>query len=167
MTGPRTSGQTLPGGREETAGTPLQLVGRFCLAVVVGAVLVSPLVIEGHRQQGWQIGQQAAPHVAELVGISGGLWQELFSSVPAAVVVMLLAVAAVVFARGARQRVIAGYALALAIIPVIAVWTISHGPTSYWTFRYMLFSVAGWAVGAGIGIAYLAERVRQSGRLAG
>jgi mannosyltransferase len=159
------SGQTLPGGREETAGTPLQLVGRFCLAVVVGAVLVSPLVVEGHRQQGGQIGQQATPHVAELVGISGGLWQELFSSVPAAVVVMLLAVAALVFARGARERVIAGYALALALIPVITVWTISNGPTSYWTFRYMLFSVTGWAVGAGIGIAYLAERIRQSGRL--
>jgi mannosyltransferase len=31
----------------------------------------------------------------------------------------------------------------------------------------MLFSVTGWAVGAGIGIAYLAERVRQSGRLRG
>ena len=159
------SGQRLPGGREETAGTPLQLAGRFCLAAVVGAVLVSPLVIEGHRQQGWQIGQQAAPHVAQLVGISGGLWQELFSSVPAAVVVILLALAALVFARGARQRTIAGYALALAVIPVIAVWMISNGPTSYWTFRYMLFSVAGWAVGAGVGIAYLAERVRQSGRL--
>jgi mannosyltransferase len=160
------SGQKLPGGREETAGTPLQLVGRFCLAAVVGAVLVSPLVLEGHRQQVGQIGDQASPHVAQLVGISGGLWQELFSSVSVAVVVMLLAVAAVVFARGARPRVIAVYGLVLAVVPVIAVWMISNGPTSYWTFRYMLFSVTGWAVGAGIGIAYLAERARASERLA-
>ena len=70
------------------------LVRRFCVSAVVGAILVSPLVIAGHSQQGWQIGQQPVPHVAQLFGISGGLWIELFASVPAAVVVMLLAIAA-------------------------------------------------------------------------
>ncbi len=127
------------------------------MAVVVAAVLVSPLLIEGHTQQGWQIGAQPTPHVAQLVGISGGLWQQLFSSVPAAVVIMLLALAALVAAPGARARVAVGYALAFAIAPVVAVWLISRGPTSYWTFRYMLFSISGWAIGAGLGIAYLSQ----------
>jgi mannosyltransferase len=119
-------------------------------------------VIEGHKQQGWQIGSQGSvtPHVAELIGVSGGLWQELFASVPAAVVVMLLALVALVAAPDARPPVIAVYALAFAIAPVVAVWIISRGPTSYWTFRYMLFSITGWAIGAGPGISFLAERAQ-------
>jgi mannosyltransferase len=156
------SGKALPGGRLSPEGSPLLLVKRFCVAVIVGVILVSPLVIEGHAQQGWQIGQQASPHVAQLIGVNGGLWQELFSSVPVAVVVILLAVVSLVAAPDARRRSIAGYALAFAIVPVVAVWLISRGPTSYWTFRYMLFSIAGWSVGAGIGVAYLAERFKQA-----
>jgi mannosyltransferase len=163
------SGKRLPGARPAPEGTPGLLVRRFCLSAVLGAILVSPLVIAGHTQQGWQIGQQATPHVAELIGISGGLWVELFSSVPVAVVVILLAIAALFAAPDARRRVIAGYALAFAIGPVVAVWAISRGPDSYWTYRYMLFSITGWSVGAGLGIAYLAARVRGTrlARLAG
>jgi mannosyltransferase len=160
------SGKSLPGGRPAPEGAPLLLLTRFVWSVIVGVLLVSPLVIEGHSQEGWQIGGVATPHVAELVGISGGLWQELFSSVPAAAVIMLLAVAALVAAPDARRRTIALYALAFAIVPVVAVWVISRGPTSYWTFRYMLFSISGWAIGAGLCISFLAERVRRSTRLA-
>jgi mannosyltransferase len=156
------TGKSLPGGRLAPEGSPLLLVKRFVAAVILGGILVSPLVIEGHAQQGWQIGQQASPHVAQLIGVSGGLWQELFSSVPVAIAVMLLALVSLVAAPDARRRSIAGYALAFAIVPVIAVWLISRGPTSYWTFRYMLFSIAGWSVGAGLGIAFLAERFKQA-----
>jgi mannosyltransferase len=155
------SGKGLPGGRLAPEGSPLLLVKRFCVALVVGAVLVSPLVIEGHSQQGWQIGGVPTPHVAQLIGVSGGLWQELFASVPVAVAVMLLAVVSLLAAPDARRRSIAGYALAFAIVPVVAVWLLSRGPVSYWTYRYMLFSIAGWSVGAGLGIAYLAERLKQ------
>ena len=156
------TGKRLPGGRLAPEGAPTLLVRRFCVAVIAGGILVSPLVIAGHTQQGWQIGTQATPHVAELIGVNGGLWQELFASVPVAAAVILLAVVSLVAAPDARARSIAGYAFALAIVPVVAVWLISRGPTSYWTFRYMLFSIAGWSVGAGVGIAYLAERFRQS-----
>ena len=79
---------------------------------------------------------------------------------PVAIVVMLLAVVALIAAPDARRRAIAGYALAMAIGPVLAVWLISRGPASYWTYRYMLFSIVGWSVGAGLGIAYLAARVK-------
>ncbi|MCW2897108.1 MAG: hypothetical protein JWO75_6597 [Actinomycetia bacterium] len=159
------SGKALPGGRLAPEGSPLLLVKRFIAAVIVGGILVSPLVIEGHTQQGWQIGGVATPHVAELFGISGGLWQELFASVPVAVVVMLLAVASLVTAPDARRRSVALYALALAIVPVVAVWIISRGPTSYWTFRYMLFTITGWSIGAGLCISFLAERAKRSTRL--
>ena len=154
------TGKRLPGGRLAPEGSPLLLVKRFVVAVIVGGVLVSPLIIAGHAQQGWQIGTQATPHVAELIGVTGGLWQELFASVPAAVAVMLLAVLSLAAASDARRRSMAGYALALAIIPVVAVWVISRGPASYWTFRYMLFCITGWAVGAGLCVAFVAERIR-------
>jgi mannosyltransferase len=154
------TGRSLPGGRLAPQGSPALLVRRFVLAVVLGGLFVSPLVLAGHRQQNWQIGSQATPHVAQLLGISGGLWQELFSSVPVALVVMLLALSAVALAPDARRRVLACYALAFAIVPVVAVWIISSGPTSYWTYRYMLFTLAGWSVGAGLGITFLAERAR-------
>jgi mannosyltransferase len=53
-----------------------------------------------------------------------------------------------------------------AIVPVVTVWVISRGPTSYWTFRYMLFTITGWAIGAGLCVSFLAERVKGSARLA-
>jgi mannosyltransferase len=153
------SGKRLPGARLAPEGTPTLLVRRFCVAVVGGAILVSPLVIVGHSQQSGQIGQYTAPHVAQLF-FSGGLWLELFASVPVTLVVMLLAVVALFAAPDARRRSIAGYALAMAIGPVLTVWIISRGPASYWNYRYMLFSIIGWSVGAGLAIAYLAARVR-------
>jgi mannosyltransferase len=153
-------GRALPGGRLDPQGSPLLLVRRFLVAAVAGGILVSPLVIAGHTQQGWQIGQQVKPHVAQLFGISGGLWQEMFASIPVAAVVILLSIAALVAGADARQRVIAGYGIAFAIAPVVAVWFISRGPDSYWTFRYMLFSLTGWAVAAGLGITYLTERAK-------
>jgi len=153
-------GKALPGGRLDPQGSPLLLMRRFLVAAVAGGLLVSPLVLAGHSQQSWQIGQQVEPHVAQLFGISGGLWQQLFASIPVAGVVILLSIAALVAAADARQRVIAGYAIAFAIAPVIAVWFISRGPWSYWTFRYFLFSLTGWSVAAGLGITYLTERAK-------
>jgi mannosyltransferase len=67
----------------------------------------------------------------------------------------------VVTLTGARQRVLAWYALAGGILPIVAVWFISQGPDSYWTFRYMLFTVPAWAVAGGLGVAGTAGRVQQ------
>lgn len=153
------SGRRIPGGRIAPEGPPLEVIKRFCVAAVVSAILLLPIVIEGHSQQAQQIGGYTKPGVAEIIGVSGGLWQELFSSLPAAVVIMLLAVMSLAAARDAHRRVAALYALSFAIVPVVVVWVISRGPFSYWMFRYMLFAVFGWALGAGLCIAYLAERV--------
>jgi mannosyltransferase len=153
-------GRALPGGRPEPVqGQPLPLLGWFSLAAIVGVILDAPVVIEGHAQSASQIGQQPVPHVAALFGVIGGLWPELFASTPVALAVILLAVASVVTLAGARRRVLAGYALAGGILPIVAVWIISQGPDSYWTFRYMLFTVPAWAVAAGLGVAGTAERV--------
>lgn len=154
------TGKRIPGGRIAPEGPPLLPITRFCVSVVVSAVLVSPLVIEGRSQQAAQIGGYSKPGVAQIIGVTGGLWQELFASVPAAAVIILLAVASLVAASGAQRRTAAGYALVFAIVPVVAVWGISRGPFSYWMFRYMLFSVFGWALGAGLCIAYLGERFK-------
>ena len=153
-------GRTLPGGRPEPVpGQPLTLLGWFSLAAIVGVMLDAPIVIEGHGQSASQIGQQPVPHVVALFGVIGGLWPELFASTPVALAVILLALASVVILTGARRRVLAGYALAGGIVPIVAVWIISQGPDSYWTFRYMLFTVPAWSVAAGLGVAGTAERL--------
>jgi mannosyltransferase len=153
-------GRALPGGRPEpAAGRPLALLGWFSLAAIVGVILDGPVVLEGHAQSASQIGQQPVPHVAALLGVINGLWPELFASTPVALAVIALALASVVTLAGARQRVLAGYALAGGILPIVAVWLISQGPDSYWTFRYMLFTVPAWSVAAGLGVAGAAERL--------
>ena len=153
-------GRIIPGGRPEPVqGQPLALLGWFSLAAIVGVILDAPIVKEGHAQSASQIGQQPVPHVVALFGVIGGLWPELFASTPVALAVIVLAVVSVVTLTGAHQRVLAGYALAGGILPIVAVWVISQGPDSYWTFRYMLFVVPAWAVAAGLGVAGIAERV--------
>jgi mannosyltransferase len=151
-------GRALPGRPDHADGRPLALLGWFGLAAIVGVILDAPVVIEGHAQSASQIGQQPVPHVAALLGVVNGLWPELFASTPVALAVILLSLASVVTLTGARQRVLAGYALAGGILPIAAVWIISQGPDSYWTFRYMLFTVPAWSLAAGLGVAGTAER---------
>jgi mannosyltransferase len=157
------AGRTLPGGRPEPIeGQPLALVGWFCISAAIGIVLDAPIVIEGHSQTAYQLGQQPVPHVADLFRPTGGLWAELFSSTPVSLLVVLLALTAVVWTAGARRRVTALYILACAVLPILAVWVISQGPNSYWTYRYMLFTVPAWALAAGFGIATIAERLSEA-----
>ena len=152
--------RALPGGRPEPVeGRPLALLGWFSLAAIVGVILDAPIVKEGHGQSSSQIGQQPVPHVVNLLGVVHGLWPELFASTPVALAVILLGLASVVTLTGARRRVLALYALAGGILPIVAVWIVSQGPDSYWTFRYMLFTIPAWAVAAGLGVAGIAERV--------
>ena len=135
------------------------------MAVIAGGILVSPLVIAGHTQQSWQIGRQATPHVASSSASAAACGRSC-SPPCRSPSRSCCSPWRPWWRRPTRARVHRRYALALAIVPVVAVWLISRGPTSYWTFRYMLFSITGWSVGAGIGIAYLAERAKGSARLA-
>jgi mannosyltransferase len=161
--GEGSEGRILPGGRPEPIeGQPLALVGWFCISAAVGVILDAPIVIIGHSQTAYQIGQQTTPHIVDLLALSGGLWAELFASTPVTLLVMLLALASAVWAVGPRRRVEAVGILAAAILPILAVWVISQGPDSYWTYRYMLFTVPAWALAAGLGTATIAERLAQA-----
>jgi mannosyltransferase len=94
--------------------------------------------------------------------VSGGLWPELFASTPVALLVILLALTSVAWAAGARRRVAAVGILGCAILPILANWVISQGPDSYWTYRYMLFTIPAWALAAGFGTATIAERLAEA-----
>ena len=140
----------------------------FVVAVVVAVIIDSPLIIEGHKQSLYQIGQQPVPSLADLFGVQGGLWSQLFSSSHVAYAILLLALISVVLAP---RRAEPWCALACAAVPIVAVWVVSQGSESYWIFRYMLFTVPAWAVSAGLGVAAICERLpllrqREAGRYA-
>jgi len=137
-------------------------VGWFCISAAIGIILDAPIVILGHSQAAAQIGQQPTPTMVDLFRPTGGLWAELFASTPVALLVILLALTSVVWAAGASRRVAAVGILACAILPILAVWVISQGPNSYWTYRYMLFTVPAWALAAGLGVTTIADRLAEA-----
>lgn len=130
----------------------------FGAAVVVALILDSPIIKKGHDQSLYQLGHEAKPGLIDLTGLRGGLWPELFSSSYVAWAVLALAVISVIVMP---RRFTSWYALACGVVPIVFVWVFSQGPFSYWTFRYMLFTVPAWALSAGIGVAGLAEAARR------
>jgi mannosyltransferase len=147
-----------------TPGTPLvsgprlprALLAGFCGSVLVAVILLAPLIIKGHRQSYSQLGWQPVPTFAELLGVRGGLWPELFSSSHVAYALLLLAILSVALAP---RRAGSWCALACGVAPIVVVWVISRGPEHYWTFRYMLFTVPAWAVSAGLGVREIWRRL--------
>ncbi len=117
----------------------------YGLACAGAAVVLLPLVLAGQRQAGRQISWIGAPPVAGLVKVL----PSLFGS--GAVAAGLLAVAASACVRRA-SRPAALQAGLLAVLPLLAVWVLSQGPSSYWTGRYLLFTVPAWAMLAGAGV---------------
>ena len=130
----------------------------FCLSAIAAVVLDAPIVIEGRHQSLSQIGQQQTPSLVQFTGLRGGLWSQLFCSAPVAGAILVLAVASVAVAP---RRAAPWCGLALAVVPIVAVWLISHGPASYWVVRYLLFSVPAWALSAGLGVAGITEWSRR------
>lgn len=139
-------------GTARGARVPWMLLTGFCGSAVVAVAALAPLIVVGHRQSQLQLGWQPVPTFAELTGVRGGLWAELFSSAHVAYAVLLLAVLSVALAPRHSE---AWGALACGAAPIVVVWVISRGPEHYWTFRYMLFTVPAWAVSAGLGVREL------------
>jgi mannosyltransferase len=79
--------------------------------------------------------------------------RNLFYSTSVATAVILL----VILAWTVNRRP-AAVATALALVPPAAVWVISQGPHSFFFPRYLLATVAAWAVLAGIGLARVDAR---------
>src|SRR6516164_8861724 len=50
--------------------TPMMLAG-YCLSAVVAVLLNAPIVLVGHRQSVYQIGQQPTPSLGQLFGLGG------------------------------------------------------------------------------------------------
>jgi mannosyltransferase len=130
-------------------------VAAFAACAVAAAALNYPLILAGRQQASSQLDNLTRPGWTAL----WTLWPQLFSSGPAAVVVLALAAAGLIAGPAAYRRA-CGFAVAVALVPVLAVWVVSHGTVSYWTTRYFIFTLPAWAAAAGTGVAAVTARAR-------
>ncbi|MFJ9609179.1 glycosyltransferase family 39 protein [Kitasatospora sp. NPDC101176] len=137
-----------------------RLLWRYPLAVLVAALPVLPVVLLGSRQSDRQLGWIEKPSAGGLLHFG----EHLFGS---HLVFYAFAVLALPVLLLPGRRVQAWQALLLAELPVVGVWVVSQGDTSYFIERYLLFTMPAWAVlaGGGVGAAYgfatgLAGRLR-------
>jgi mannosyltransferase len=117
----------------------------FMPAAAAGVAACLPIVSGGLSAAGNQVGWIPQPGVGvdELTGFT---WN-LFFSEPVAAAVLVLGLLAWTAWRPAAV------AAALAVLPVLAVWLLSQGPDSYFFPRYLLYTLAGWAILAGMGLS--------------
>ncbi|MFD8082267.1 glycosyltransferase family 39 protein [Kitasatospora sp. NPDC059722] len=123
-----------------------RLLWQYPAAVLVAALPLVPVVVLGARQSERQLGWIGTPTL-------DALWHfgETLAGAPDVfIAVVLLAVPAVVLPG---RRVQALQALLLAVVPVVGVWLVSQGGTSYFVDRYLLFTVPAWAALGGGGVA--------------
>jgi mannosyltransferase len=122
---------------------------RFCLAAMTGVACAAPVVLLGMEQAPRQITWIPKPDMWTLINF----WPQLYASALAAGAVMTLAVLAW---RGRRDAVL--FVIALAALPPLVVWAVSHGEVSYFFYRYLLFPLSAWAVLAGAGLTAVRSR---------
>lgn len=124
----------------------------FLAAVAGGMAACVPAVLAGVTQAKSQITWIARPGL-DLTDFAF-FGRNLFYSTSVAAALIMVAVLA--WAVAWRE---AAFMTALAIGPVAVVWLISQGSYSYFFPRYLLFTVAAWAVLAGIGLSRLDARI--------
>ncbi|MDH6110928.1 mannosyltransferase [Kitasatospora sp. MAP12-15] len=127
------------------------LIG-FTAAVTVGLIPLIPLVILGRRQVTRQIGWVQKPVLQTFADI----WSPLFGSALVCGCVLALAVLPSAWPRGRRRAFEIGL---VASLPILLNWFVSQGNTSYFSERYMLFTVPAWSVLAAAGLGALRPRV--------
>jgi mannosyltransferase len=118
----------------------------FVPAALAGLAAWLPLAVYSWNEEGSQVGWILRPGLD--LTVFSFFARNLFYSTSVAAAVILLAVLAWVVDR--RAAVVA---TAFAILPVATVWLVSQGPHSFFFPRYMLSTVAAWAILAGIGLA--------------
>ncbi|MEU9705626.1 glycosyltransferase family 39 protein [Streptomyces sp. NPDC047981] len=144
---------------------------RFGLAALAGVAVVAPVALLGRAQAGRQISWIPRPDVWSLVTFL----PQLYASALVAGAVTTLAVLAWGERRagsprpgavsgpgpglGSRPGARGGLlgVSALAVLPPLLLWAVSHGDVSYFYFRYLLFTLPAWAVLAGAGLAGIAR----------
>ncbi|MEY9845698.1 mannosyltransferase [Streptacidiphilus sp. BW17] len=112
----------------------------FVPAAVLAFAVLTPLLLAGHDQAGRQLNWTTRPNIFALPGLLGSIT----ASWPVTVVLLALTVVACLRRPG---RLL----LPLPILPVLTVWLVSQGSTSYWVERYLLFVVPFWAIIAAAG----------------
>ncbi|MFD8482529.1 glycosyltransferase family 39 protein [Kitasatospora sp. NPDC059673] len=127
------------------------LIG-FPVAAVAGVLPLVPLILLGQRQVGRQLNWLSKP---SLQYVANGFWHGLFASNWISLCMVALAVLPLAWSRGRRPAVEIGM---IAVLPIPLLWIISHGQTSYFLDRYLLFTLPAWAVLAGAGLAALRPR---------
>ncbi|BFV57687.1 hypothetical protein KCMC57_up27910 [Kitasatospora sp. CMC57] len=135
-------------GRRREPGAA-RVLWQFPLAVLAVLLAAAPVAVYGGRQVGRQLGWVPRPSVHDLQYF----WHDLLGSPREMQVFAALALLALLhprFTRGAVQ------ALLLGTLPVLLVWLASQGSGSYFTNRYLLFTVPALAMAAGGGVAAVA-----------
>ncbi|GAA1145242.1 mannosyltransferase [Kitasatospora gansuensis] len=127
-----------------------RVLWQFPLAVLAALLPTVPVAVYGDRQSARQLGWLPTPSVHDLLYF----WHNLLyppREMYAFAALGLLALLHPRFTRGAVQ------ALLLGVLPVLVVWQASQGTASYFTERYLLFTVPALAALAGGGVAAVAE----------
>ncbi|ROR44672.1 glycosyltransferase family 39 protein [Kitasatospora cineracea] len=121
----------------------------YCLAATAAAAGLLPIVLAGQRQASRQISWIPTPKPIDLL-------HSLPSVFGTEDIERVLLAAAVVACLHRATRAASLQVVLLAVLPLLAVWFLSQGSSSYWTERYLLFTVPAWTMLAGAGIAALA-----------
>jgi mannosyltransferase len=123
----------------------------FAAAAVAGLAACLPLAALSLGKAGTQVWWINRPGLD--VNAFSFLAQNLFYSTSVAPAVIILGLLAWASWRSAA------FATAMAVLPVGGVWLLSQGPHSYFIGRYLLLTVAAWALLAGIGLSRLDGRL--------
>lgn len=141
-----------------TRGEPQRrLLWQYPLAVAVAALPVVPVVVLGSSQSGRQLGWIGKPTFYQLRHFG----EPLFGSAGVFHAFVLLALLVLLLPG---RRLPALQLLLLAVTPVVAVWLVSRGSTSYFVDRYLLFTVPAWAALAGGGVRAVYTTVAAAAR---
>ncbi|GAA2804586.1 hypothetical protein GCM10010441_31720 [Kitasatospora paracochleata] len=130
-----------------------QVLWQYPLALALAALPTLPLVVLGRSQSDRQLSWLVRPDLHDL----RFFWEELFGSHRVLYAFLALALLAIVLPG---RRAAAVQLLLLAGLPVVAVWVVSQGGTSYFLERYLLFTLPTWAVLAGGGVGAVAGLLR-------
>ncbi|MEV0530291.1 glycosyltransferase family 39 protein [Kitasatospora sp. NPDC050463] len=134
-----------------------RLLWQYPLAVLVAALPVLPVVLLGSRQSGRQLGWIGTPTFYQLRHFG----EPLFGSAGVFHTFVLLGLLALVLPG---RRLPSLQLLLLAVLPVVGVWLVSRGSTSYFVDRYLLFTVPAWAALAGGGVQAVYTTVAAAAR---
>ncbi|MGK4582618.1 glycosyltransferase family 39 protein [Kitasatospora sp. HPMI-4] len=150
------AGQCLLVGLHFRSVRDARVLRRFPVAALAALLPTVPVMLLGRRQSGRQLDWVAVATRHRL----RMFWPEFLGSFSVMYAFLALAAAALLW-RGRRTAAV--QAAALAVLPVLGVWLVSQGRTSYFVDRYLLFTLPAWAALAGGGVGAVHAAVRALG----